>query len=1051
MTTLARCCMCSFIILIYWCSTVFAQLIEIPDPNLESTIRQALNLSDNTPITQQEMLRLVRLEAKEKQIENLTGLEHATNLTDLRLARNEISDLTPLAQLNHLRLLSIWGNPISDLSPLANLTELTGLDLGACQISDIAPLANLTQLRWLHLHNNQIEDIAPLTKLTRLTDLWLQSNKVSDIIPLGKLEQLTELALSHNRIVDVSPLANLVNLIDLKIAGNSIRDFSPLLELNLKNVDIDIHMFQELAAAEVEIPGPNLEHAIREKLALPDEISLTQADMLQLGNLDASNRQIKDLTGLEYAIHLTVLYLSQNEISNLTPLAGLSHLENLSLWGNPISDLSPLANLTELNYLHLGLCQISDISPLANLTNLTSLYLHGNQISDIKTLTGLTRLTHLWLGWNQIVDVSPLSNLTRLTELILSSNRIVDFSPLEGLSLTRFEYDEVCELTEVPGPPVQERIQNRSFPSVFQAWYDILNRPALSRENRVARHDLYLGSWFGLHWLETDQGFQLVGNLDRARQERDTLLALNPNLIFIVGILMRDDWPSKHPEDWPHWIRDATGNRVSATDYSAFLMDFTHPDVQDIIVQQAIAVAKCGLYDGIFLDWWREDWIVLKGYRTYEEEQRARDVIIQRVRAAVGDDFLIWVNPNRSKPRRAMPYINGLFMETVRYDDYALDGLIEIESTLLWAEENLREPRINGLEGWGVETEAPDSPTNLRWMRVFTTMGLTHSDGYMLYITGIRSPNHEHDWSTFEPTHLQAHNRNITHNHGHDHYWYDFWDADLGKPIGPTAELYQNVPGLFIREFTNGWAVYNRSGVAQEVSLTQDATGVASGQTGPTHRLADLDGEIYLRAGTRPAPTDINGDGVVNILDLILVAQNFGTTKSDINGDGTTNILDLILVAQHLGETSTPAAPAALPVSLSPETVQEWIDMAHAQNDGSAAFVQGIAALERLLALMIPNKTVLRANYPNPFNPETWIPYHLASDTEVRINIYDIQGVLVRQFNLGYQKAGYYTDRTRAAHWDGRNEIGESVASGVYFYTLTTDDYTGTRRMVILK
>ena len=1051
MTTLARCCMCSFIILIYWCSTVFAQLIEIPDPNLESTIRQALNLSDNTPITQQEMLRLVRLEAKEKQIENLTGLEHATNLTDLRLARNEISDLTPLAQLNHLRLLSIWGNPISDLSPLANLTELTGLDLGACQISDIAPLANLTQLRWLHLHNNQIEDIAPLTKLTRLTDLWLQSNKVSDIIPLGKLEQLTELALSHNRIVDVSPLANLVNLIDLKIAGNSIRDFSPLLELNLKNVDIDIHMFQELAAAEVEIPGPNLEHAIREKLALPDEISLTQADMLQLGNLDASNRQIKDLTGLEYAIHLTVLYLSQNEISNLTPLAGLSHLENLSLWGNPISDLSPLANLTELNYLHLGLCQISDISPLANLTNLTSLYLHGNQISDIKTLTGLTRLTHLWLGWNQIVDVSPLSNLTRLTELILSSNRIVDFSPLEGLSLTRFEYDEVCELTEVPGPPVQERIQNRSFPSVFQAWYDILNRPALSRENRVARHDLYLGSWFGLHWLETDQGFQLVGNLDRARQERDTLLALNPNLIFIVGILMRDDWPSKHPEDWPHWIRDATGNRVSATDYSAFLMDFTHPDVQDIIVQQAIAVAKCGLYDGIFLDWWREDWIVLKGYRTYEEEQRARDVIIQRVRAAVGDDFLIWVNPNRSKPRRAMPYINGLFMETVRYDDYALDGLIEIESTLLWAEENLREPRINGLEGWGVETEAPDSPTNLRWMRVFTTMGLTHSDGYMLYITGIRSPNHEHDWSTFEPTHLQAHNRNITHNHGHDHYWYDFWDADLGKPIGPTAELYQNVPGLFIREFTNGWAVYNRSGVAQEVSLTQDATGVASGQTGPTHRLADLDGEIYLRAGTRPAPTDINGDGVVNILDLILVAQNFGTTKSDINGDGTTNILDLILVAQHLGETSTPAAPAALPVSLSPETVQEWIDMAHAQNDGSAAFVQGIAALERLLALMIPNKTVLRANYPNPFNPETWIPYHLASDTEVRINIYDIQGALVRQFDIGHQKAGYYTDRTRAAHWDGRNEIGEPVASGAYFYTLTTNDYTGTRRMAIIK
>ena len=189
----------------------------------------------------------------------------------------------------------------------------------------------------------------------------------------------------------------------------------------------------------------------------------------------------------------------------------------------------------------------------------------------------------------------------------------------------------------------------------------------------------------------------------------------------------------------------------------------------------------------------------------------------------------------------------------------------------------------------------------------------------------------------------------------------------------------------------------------------------------------------------------------MNVLDLILVAQHFGTTKGDINGDGITNILDLILVARHLGETSTPAAPAALPTSLSPETVQKWIDMAYAQNDGSVIFAQGIAMLERLLALMIPDKTVLRANYPNPFNPETWIPYHLASNTEVRISIYDIQGALVRQFNLGYQKAGYYTNRTKAAHWDGRNEIGEPVSSGIYFYTLTTDDYTGTRRMVILK
>ena len=858
MTTLARCCVCSFIILTYWCSTAPAQVVEIPDPNLESAIREELNLPDEIPLTQQEMLKLTKLEANQREIERLGSLEYAINL----------------------ELLSLWGNRISDVSPLANLIGLTYLDLAGNDVSDVSPLAGLTAL-------------------TRLNVGW---NEIIDVSPLANLTQLEELRIDDNRIVDISPLANLVNLMDLKLAGNPIRDFSPLFGLNLEDVDMDIHTLQELVAVEVEIPDPNLERAIRKELALADEIPVTQLVMKQLTRLNAGDNQIEDLTGLEHAIDLTAIHLHQNSINNLKPLTELIQLEHLSLWGNPISDLSPLANLTQLRYLHLGLCEVSDVSPLGGLTGLTNLYLHNNQISNITPLAGLTRLTHLWLSWNQIVDVSSLANLTNLTELILYSNLIVDFTSLEDLSLTRFEYDEICELAEVPGPPVQERIQNRSFPSIFQAWYDILNRPGLSREDRIAHHDLYLGSWFGLHWLETDQGFQLVGNLERALQQRDALLALNPSMIFIVSILMRDDWPHKHSEDWPHWIRDAEGNRVSATDYSAFLMDFTHPDVQDIIVQQAIAVAKCGLYDGIFLDWWREDWIVLKGYRTYEEEQQARDVIIQRIRAAVGDDFLIWVNPNRSKPLRAMPYINGLFMETVRYDDYALDGLIEIENTLLWAEENLGETPINGLEGWGVESEAPDSRTNLRWMRLFTTMGLTHSDGYVLYITGIRSPNHEHDWSTFEPTHAEAHNRGSIHNHGHDHYWYDFWDADLGRPVGPKAKLYKGVPGVFIREFTNGWAVYNRSGAAQTITLPASATPVSdrgNNAASQTHTLPDLDGEIYL---TTKSFADVNGDGHVNILDLIQVANGLGTSAPDPNGDGVVNILDLVFVAQQFSQ-----------------------------------------------------------------------------------------------------------------------------------------------------
>ena len=98
-----------------------------------------------------------------------------------------------------------------------------------------------------------------------------------------------------------------------------------------------------------------------------------------------------------------------------------------------------------------------------------------------------------------------------------------------------------------------------------------------------------------------------------------------------------------------------------------------------------------------------------------------------------------------------------------------------------------------------------------------------------------------------------------------------------------------------------------------------------------------------------------------------------------------------------------------------------------------------------------PEETLLLSNYPNPFNPETWIPYHLANDSDVQISIYDINGALVRQLDLGHQRAGYYINRSRAAYWDGRNEFGERVATGIYFYQLQADDMSLLRKMVILK
>ena len=107
--------------------------------------------------------------------------------------------------------------------------------------------------------------------------------------------------------------------------------------------------------------------------------------------------------------------------------------------------------------------------------------------------------------------------------------------------------------------------------------------------------------------------------------------------------------------------------------------------------------------------------------------------------------------------------------------------------------------------------------------------------------------------------------------------------------------------------------------------------------------------------------------------------------------------------------------------------------------------------LETQLAELNPKKTVLLSNYPNPFNPETWIPYRLAKDADVTLTIYATNGQPVRSLALGHQRAGNYVNRTQAAYWNGKNALGEPVTSGLYFYTLTADDFSATRRMLIAK
>ncbi len=255
------------------------------------------------------------------------------------------------------------------------------------------------------------------------------------------------------------------------------------------------------------------------------------------------------------------------------------------------------------------------------------------------------------------------------------------------------------------------------------------------------------------------------------------------------------------------------------------------------------------------------------------------------------------------------------------------------------------------------------------------------------------------------------------------------------------------------------FATFWQPSVAASVSFSPDGTVLASGSYnafGASHdRTVELWDTAIAETELSPISADVNSDGNVNVLDLILIASNLGQSgrnDADVNGDRVVSILDLVLAA-GMFEAAAAAAPAQsqVPETLTTVEVRGWLTDAKELEVRDPVTRRGIVVLQHLLVSLTPTETELLANYPNPFNPETWIPYRLAEDADVSLTIYDVNGALVRTIDVGHQSAAVYESRSKATYWDGRNRFGEQVASGVYFYSLSAGDFSATRKMLILK
>ena len=819
---------------------------------------------------------------------------------------------------------------------------------------------------------------------------------------------------------------------------------------------------ERIPGESVYIPDPNLHAAIAKALGKAPRAVITTEDMETLVSLKAAGRGIRDLTGLETAIHLEELELQNNPVSDISPLVGLTKLKGINLRDSSISDLSPLAELITLKEVRFSGKAIVDLSPLAGLVNLEGIGAWNTSISDVSPLTGLTQLRWLELQGSPISDFSPLAKLTNLRKLKMYAAKTSDLSPLKGLTgleTLTIGISKISDVSSLAG------LINLEVLGLFGSGRISDISPLASLKNLKVL-DLHTNSisdvspLAGLRNLEElylhRNNISDISPLDGLRENTQLVWFGNPGFsqggpkiegpwlwMFVQGAYLRKgiDYLSQASDGAVTELEVAThgateGNRVGEhvwTSHKISPAPTVRPDLNALLSD--IGISK---------DHKRKDVIYGAVVLNSPREQQTR------MFAGSNHRHKVWLNGE---------FIHeNLGVWAVDYQDYFPVTLKQGINVLLVAVDF-------NTDGWGAyfgfdaDTEytvvSPGTgftfSTDATSVRVGDTFTLRINAEKVTDLSG---------WQfdlTFDPDVLEAVKVNeggfLKKGGGTTFFQRGTVNNATGKISGISAALISESgvtgTGTLLSVIFKAKVDGN-----SQMALHNFQLGSSTGEAIP----ADMN-DLTITVISKPK-WDVNADGQVSVLDLILVARHFGEKASansriDVNNDGIISILDLIAVAQHMGKSTASASPSILAMDsmdeLNPAIIQAWIEQAHVEDDGSIVFHEGIAFLQSLLAVLIPEETALLPNYPNPFNPETWIPYQLSEPAEGTVRIYSVKGILVRTLVLGQTPAGIYQDRSRAAYWDGRNDVGESVASGLYFYTLTAGDFTATRKMLIRK
>ena len=1086
--------------------TMETYLAELSSLSLEA--RGIRNLSGLEEATKLQYLFL-----SDNDISDMSALASLTELKGLGISRNSISDISALAGATNLLNLWLDDNNILDISALQGLTALRGLYLGGNSIRDITPLTGLTELRHLSLGNNPVSDISALEGLTALTDVDLGTQhldypliytqipalqtkgvkvhftprvptallKVSGDAQSGKAGAALQPFVVEVKDAGGYPFAGVPITFAVTVGDGTLSIEETITDaagraqstLTLGDMETIISVSAEkiptptyfTAGGSINTFNPVLRDALAKLLAEYNSSTTTPTTMegylASVTRLDLSALGIRDLSGLETATKLEYLSLSENGISDIPDLASLTALQDLVLSKNSITDISALAGLTVLQNLWLDDNNISDVSMLSGLLALKHLYLAGNNITNISPLTKLTALTHLELGTQRLDYASLYTYIPALQARGVD----VQFTDRVATVLSKVSGDAPSGKAGAALQPFVVEVKDAEgypFAGVPVTFFVTAGDGTLSVEETETDADgraestLTLGDTDTTVTVSIEQdGIQTTFTARRTREVRNVYEKITGPWLWMIA--PTEPWRGGAASTDIDSLAAASGGAVTET------MIATQGANEGDKVGQLMwtlgkisatgwdnvndTVTRIGLGQGDINDHSSYALIILESATSQ-----------QNVPMKVGSDdsIKVWLN---GKVVHKKPINRG----ASNFRDHFSVNLQQGDNILL-VKVSERGGAWSMFVGVGGEDVTPaykslgESPT-VRVVEESTTFS-DDLENLVLYLpfdegtgtTATDSSKHQNHGTLHKANWTQGKYGNAVELSGERGGWVEVPDAsslDITDEITLMAWVH---PTQFTEEWlriivktwtsdTAPWMVY---GLYQQ-----------GGSNGKTGFIVSVNGGQEARCGNGPSPqlplnTWTHLAATYDGIRMKLYYNGELKVETSATGKIDTNDVPLSIGRNSEGDREHYIGlideVAIWRVALDATEIKQAME-----GDIITEPIAAAAPTLNTSTVIIPIEAALLPNYPNPFNPETWIPYQLAKPADVTVHIYAVNGTLVRTLFLGHQVPGSYQNRSRAAYWDGRNAVGELVASGVYFYTLTAGDFTATRKMLIRK